>query len=121
MSDINVLLVDDEEMLRNALSIELIDEGYTVDTATDGDEAIDILRNKNYDVILLDIKMPRVSGFEVLKFVQQKSPKTKVIMLTAYADVKNAIEAVKLGACDFISKPYDLDDVLTSISKALGK
>jgi len=121
MANFSILLVDDEEALRTALSSELIDEGYKVDTAADGDEAIDILRSKSYDVILLDIKMPRVSGFDVLKFVQQKYPKTKVIMLTAYADVKNAIESVKLGACDFISKPYDLDDVLTSISKALGK
>jgi DNA-binding NtrC family response regulator len=121
MAHPNLLLVDDEEALRTALSGELVSEGYKVDTAADGDEAIEILRNKTYDIILLDIKMPRVSGFEVLKFVLQKSPKTKVIMLTAYADVKNAIESVKLGACDFISKPYDLDDVLTSINKAVGK
>jgi DNA-binding NtrC family response regulator len=65
--------------------------------------------------------MPRVDGFEVLKFIKQNKPEIKVIMLTAYADVKNAIEALKLGASDFVSKPYDLEDILTSINRALGR
>jgi len=65
--------------------------------------------------------MPKVDGFEVLKYVKSNVPETKVIMLTAYADVKNAIESLRLGASDFVSKPYDLDDILTSINRALGK
>ena len=116
-----VLVVDDEEALRYLLSTELAAEGYEVDTAGDGDEAIEIIKKKDYDVVLLDIKMPRVDGFEVLKFIKQNKPEIKVIMLTAYADVKNAIEALKLGASDFVSKPYDLEDILTSINRALGR
>ncbi len=116
-----ILVVDDEEALRYLLSSELAAEGYDVETAGDGDEAIESIKQKDYDVVLLDIKMPRVDGFEVLKFIKQNKPEIKVIMLTAYADVKNAIEALKLGASDFVSKPYDLEDILTSINRALGK
>jgi DNA-binding NtrC family response regulator len=116
-----VLVVDDEEALRYLLSTELAAEGYEVETASDGDEAIEAIKQKDYDVVLLDIKMPRVDGFEVLKFIKQNKPEIKVIMLTAYADVKNAIEALKLGASDFVSKPYDLEDILTSINRALGR
>jgi len=116
-----VLVVDDEEALRYLLSTELAAEGYEVETAGDGDEAIEAIKQKDYDVVLLDIKMPRVDGFEVLKFIKQNKPEIKVIMLTAYADVKNAIEALKLGASDFVSKPYDLEDILTSINRALGR
>ncbi len=116
-----VLVVDDEEALRYLLSTELVAEGYEVETAGDGDEAIEAIKKKDYDVVLLDIKMPRVDGFEVLRFIKQNKPEIKVIMLTAYADVKNAIEALKLGASDFVSKPYDLEDILTSINRALGR
>lgn len=116
-----ILVVDDEEALRYLLSSELAAEGYEVETAGDGDEAIESIKQKDYDVVLLDIKMPRVDGFEVLRFIKQNKPEIKVIMLTAYADVKNAIEALKLGASDFVSKPYDLEDILTSINRALGK
>lgn len=116
-----VLVVDDEEALRYLLSTELVAEGYEVETAGDGDEAIEAIKRKDYDVVLLDIKMPRVDGFEVLRFIKQNKPEIKVIMLTAYADVKNAIEALKLGASDFVSKPYDLEDILSSINRALGR
>jgi DNA-binding NtrC family response regulator len=126
MSKPKVLVVDDEEALRFLLASELEAEAFEVLSAGDGDEAIDLVRKKgeqgdHFDVVLLDIKMPRVDGFEVLKYVKGNVPETKVIMLTAYADVKNAIESLRLGASDFVSKPYDLDDILTSINRALGK
>jgi YesN/AraC family two-component response regulator len=90
-----------------------------VSTASDGDEAIDLLQAHSYDLILLDIKMPRVDGFQVLRFVKEKLPHIKVIMLTGFADLKNAIESKKLGAEDFISKPYDLVDLLATIERVL--
>jgi DNA-binding NtrC family response regulator len=126
MAKPKVLIVDDEEALRFLLASELEAEAFDVMSAGDGDEAIEMIRkkvehNEKYDVILLDIKMPKVDGFEVLKFVKANVPETKVIMLTAYADVKNAIESLRQGASDFVSKPYDLDDILTSINRALGK
>lgn len=116
-----VLVVDDEESLREVLSTELTKEGYDVQTASDGDEAIGILGTEKFHLVLLDIKMPRMSGFDVLKHIRGQHPGTKVVMLTGFADLKNAIESKKLGADDFVSKPYDLVDLLTTIERVLSE
>jgi DNA-binding NtrC family response regulator len=116
-----ILVVDDEESLRTVLSTELLSEGYEVGTAADGDEAITEMGKTAFDLVLLDIKMPRMNGFEVLKHVKDKHPRTKVIMLTGFADLKNAIESKKLGAEDFVSKPYDLVDLLTTIERVMSE
>jgi DNA-binding NtrC family response regulator len=116
-----ILVVDDEEALRTVLSGELVSEGYDVRTAADGDDAISNLQKESFDLVLLDIKMPRMNGFEVLKFVKEKYPRTRVVMLTGFADLKNAIESKKLGAEDFVSKPYDLVDLLTTIERVLSE
>jgi DNA-binding NtrC family response regulator len=117
----SILVVDDEDSLRNVLAGELVNEGYEVRSAADGDEAISDLEKNTYDLVLLDIKMPRMTGFEVLKHLKQKHPRTKVVMLTGFADLKNAIESKKLGADDFVSKPYDLVDLLTTIERVLSE
>lgn len=116
-----ILVVDDEEALRTVLSTELSSEGYEVSAASDGGEAIEMVKGNDYDLVLLDIKMPNVDGFEVLKFVKGTKPDIKVIMLTGFADLKNAIESKRLGAEDFVSKPYDLVDLLTTIERVLGE
>lgn len=116
-----ILVVDDEDALRTVLSSELASEGYEVRTAADGQEAIAELEKDSYELMLLDIKMPRMTGFEVLKYVKEKHPKTKVVMLTGFADLKNALESKKLGAEDFVSKPYDLVDLLTTIERVLNE
>ena len=122
MTDKNrLLVVDDEEALRTVLSSELTSEGYDVQAAADGQEAISELEKGTFDLVLLDIKMPRMNGFEVLKYVKEKHPKTKVVMLTGFADLKNALESKKLGAEDFVSKPYDLVDLLTTIERVLNE
>jgi len=117
----SVLVVDDEEALRTVLSGELANEGYEVKAAADGDEAISEVEKSPFDLVLLDIKMPRMSGFEVLKYIKVNHAKTKVVMLTGFADLKNAIESKKLGADDFVSKPYDLVDLLTTIERVLSE
>ncbi len=116
-----ILVVDDEDALRTVLSGELANEGYDVRTAADGDDAINELEKAPYNLVLLDIKMPRLNGFEVLKFIKEKHNNTKVVMLTGFADLKNAIESKKLGADDFVSKPYDLVDLLTTIERVLNE
>lgn len=116
-----ILVVDDEEALRTVLSSELASEGYDVGTAADGADAISILQKEAYQLVLLDIKMPHMNGIEVLKHIKDKFPHTKVIMLTAFADLKNAIESKKHGAEDFVSKPYDLVDLLTTIERVLNE
>ena len=115
-----ILVVDDEDALRTVLAAELEGEGYQVTTAADGQEAINILSSAGFDLILLDIKMPNVDGFEVLKLAKERHPATKIIMLTGFADLKNAIESKKLGAEDFVSKPYDLVDLLTTVERVLS-
>ncbi|MBI4811376.1 MAG: response regulator [Ignavibacteriales bacterium] len=116
-----ILVVDDEEALRTVLGSELMNAGYEVATASDGDEAISVVQKKKFDLVLLDIKMPKVDGFEVLKFIKKNLPVIKVIMLTGFADLKNAIESKKHGAEDFVSKPYDLVDLLTTIERVLSE
>lgn len=116
-----ILVVDDEDALRTVLSAELNSEGYEVGTAADGMEAVSELQKMKYDLVLLDIKMPNMNGFEVLKVIKEKHSGTKVIMLTGFADLKNAIESKKLGAEDFVSKPYDLVDLLTTIDRVMSE
>jgi two-component system response regulator AtoC len=118
----NLLIVDDEEPLRVILESELSEsEQFAVDTAADGGQAINKIQAKVYDVLLLDIRMPRVSGIEVLKFVQEYSPTTQVIILTNYADVKTAIQTIKMGAYDFLAKPYDIDELFNTINRAIER
>jgi len=118
----NILIVDDEHSLVHLLQAELSSsQRFDVDIALDGVEAINKLQSKIYDVVLLDIRMPRVGGLEVLKFLQEQSPQTQVIMLTNYADIKTAIETIKLGAYDFIAKPYDYDELIATIERALER
>lgn len=116
-----ILVVDDEEALRTVLSSELAGVGYDIESAADGDEAISLVQAKKFDLVLLDIKMPKVDGFEVLKFIKKSYPSVRVIMLTGFADLKNAIESKKHGAEDFVSKPYDLVDLLTTIERVLSE
>ena len=116
-----ILVVDDEDALRTVLSGELANEGYDVKAAADGDEAIGEVEKTPFDLVLLDIKMPRMNGFEVLKFIKEKHAQTKEVILTGCADLKNAIESKKLGADDFVSKPYDLVDLLTTIERVLSE
>jgi len=118
----NLLIVDDEESLRTLLEGELVATGeFAVDMAVDGSQAINQIQAKVYDVVLLDIRMPRVGGIEVLKFVHEYSPTTQVIILTNYADIKTAIQTIKLGAYDFLAKPYDIDELFNTIHRAIER
>jgi DNA-binding NtrC family response regulator len=116
-----ILVVDDEDALRTVVSVGLTSKGYNVSTASDGDEAISELQKETFDLVLLDVKMPRMNGFEVLKFIKEKHPTTKVVMATGLGDLKDAIESKKLGAEDFVGKPYDFVDLLTTIKRVLSE
>ncbi len=116
----NILIVDDEKSVVFLLKEELSEiEKYDVTVAYDGAEAINLLQTQPFDVVLLDVKMPRVSGIEVLKYIREQHPTTIVLMLTNFADVKTAIETMKLGAYDFVSKPYEREELLATIDRAL--
>jgi two-component system, NtrC family, response regulator AtoC len=114
-----ILVVDDEESITFLLKTELEElSDFDVDVALNGTEAINLIQSTIYDIALLDIKMPRVSGIDVLKFINEHSPTTQVIMLTNVVDYKTAIETIKLGAYDFVSKPYDSQQLLATVRRA---
>ena len=117
-----LLVVDDEESITFLLQSEFEDfPDVDVDVAQNGTEAINLVQSKLYDVVLLDIKMPRVGGIETLKFIREHSPTTQVIMLTNVVDMKTAFETVKLGAYDFISKPYESEQLQATVRRAFER
>ncbi len=118
--DVHALIVDDEKNVTDLLKLQLDDVGFTVDTANDGAVGINKIQAKPYDVILLDLKMPRIDGLEVLKFAKENQPDSQVLILTGYGDIKTAVDTIKMGAFDFITKPYNFDELLVSIRNALN-
>ncbi len=118
---IKVLVVDDEETVRILFERILQAAGYDVATAADGKEALTVIADADIDVVLLDIKMPGLSGVDVLAKITTDWPDICVIMVTAVSDVRTAVEAMKLGAYDYISKPFDQNEVLLKIRGAIVK
>ena len=117
-----ILIVDDEASLTTLLQEALQESGpYEVDLAFDGAEAINLIQKLLYDVVLLDMKMPRVDGTEVLKFIQEYSPSCQVIILSQFADLKMAVESTKLGAYEVLGKPYDIDQIEQTIQRAVER
>jgi two-component system response regulator AtoC len=117
-SKIRLLVIDDEENMRHMLSTVLGKAGYQVDSASDGSEGLQMINEACYDFILCDIKMPKMSGMEFLKAARAKIETTTVIMMSAYGTIDTAIEAMKLGAYDYISKPFKTDEVYLTLKKA---
>lgn len=117
----SILVADDEEVFRFLLSNELIQAGYSVSQVGDGEEAITYLQKHTPDLVLLDIKMPSKDGIEVLKHIKEHHPGVKVIMITGFATLKHAMESKEHGAIDFITKPFNISDVLATIEGALKR
>ncbi len=117
----DLLIVDDEESIREVLARRLKDEGYACWTASDGAEALATASKHDFDLVLTDIKMPGLSGMDVLTQLAAISPDTGVVMVSAMADAQTAIEAMKLGAYDYVTKPFDLDALRIRIDNALEK
>jgi DNA-binding response OmpR family regulator len=116
-----ILFVDDDAELREIVKEQLCSEGYVLDEAEDGNRAIEKIKLQTYDLLLLDITMPGKSGMDVLKFAKETSPGCHVIMLTGMVGLSVAIESLKLGADDYITKPYNMDYLLASIRRVLLK
>jgi len=113
-----LLIVDDEEQFVEALSERLSMRDYDVTTALTGEDAIVKLTNYNFDVVILDVHLPRIDGTEVLRKIKNLKPLTEVIMLTGHGTVEMAIEGMKLGAFDFLMKPCEAEDLTLKIDKA---
>jgi len=116
-----ILIVDDEESIRNTLREILEFEKYDVDEANDGIQCLGKLKKSKYDVVIMDIKMPKMDGMEALERVQTISSDTPVIMISGHANIDTAVDAVKKGAFDFISKPPDLNRLLITVRNAMDK
>jgi nitrogen regulation protein NR(I) len=114
-----ILVVDDEPNLRRVLSAQLERDGYEVHTAEDGEQALGILKEHHIDLVITDLRMPRIDGMELLRRAQKIDAELPVVMITAHGTVDNAVEALKTGAFDYLTKPFDQVEVRTIVAKAL--
>jgi DNA-binding NtrC family response regulator len=116
-----VLLVDDEVDFLDTLSERMRNRGMEVSTSSSGKEALKKVEQESYDVIILDLMMPEVDGLDALRILKEKKPDLQVILLTGHATVEKGIEAMKLGAIDFLEKPADINQLTEKIKKAQAK
>lgn len=114
-----ILVVDDEESIREFLEIMLKKEGYEITLAEDGQKAKDLLAKKSFDMIISDLQMPHVTGIELLKHVKESYPDTVFMLITAFGTTETAVEAMKMGAYDYLTKPFKIDEVRLNIQNAL--
>lgn len=118
MDEFKVLLVDDEDDFRETLQKRLRNRKLQVETAENGYKALEILQTQDFDVIVLDVKMPGLDGIETLKEIKIKKPEVEVIMLTGHASVESGIQGMQLGAFDYVMKPVPLDELLDKMRQA---
>ena len=115
----SVFIIDDEENIRKYLGVSLSQSGYQVQTAQSGKEGLAILFEKEFDIVILDLHLPDSSGLDILRQIKKIDVDTAVIIITAYGDIGSAVEATKLGAFDYLTKPFEVEDVKAVINKAL--
>jgi len=116
-----ILIVDDEQAVRDLVAKTLTMADYDVDTAADGPSAIDRLRNTVYDLLITDLKMPGMDGLSVIREARQKSAEMPIVIITGYSTEASAIEAINLGVCGYLTKPFRLPRVLAVAARALGE
>ncbi len=115
----SILIIEDEKIVRVSLTDALKAEGYTVLAVADGNTALLALEEGDFSLVISDIRLPGAGGIQILRKSFSEAPSTPVIMMTAYGNIKDAVEAMRLGAFDYITKPFDLDEMLISVSRAL--
>jgi DNA-binding NtrC family response regulator len=113
-----VLVVEDRASVLKLIAT-ILEPAYEVTTASDGTTALALLGSAPFDVVLTDVRMPGASGFDVLRAARTRSPGTSVVMMTAYANVPDAVAAIKLGACDYVAKPVDADELALAVARAV--
>jgi DNA-binding NtrC family response regulator len=120
MSKGKILVIDDEDIVRTSCSRTLSPEGYEVSLAKNGFEGLRMASEEKFDVVLTDLKMPDMDGIEVLRNIKEKWPETEVIIVTGYQTVDTAVKAIKLGAYDYIEKPFTPDVLISAVTSALS-
>ena len=116
----NVLVVDDDNHMRIALKESLIQAGYNVSIAEDGAQALSEIERRMYDLVITDVKMPHVSGIDLLKRIKESAPFMPVILITGYGTIQDAVKVIKEGAYDYIQKPFNTDTLYGIVKRALG-
>jgi len=116
-----ILVVDDDQGMREFLEIMLTREGYKVKAASGGKEALSLCGKKKFDLVITDLKMPKIDGIDLLKAVKEISPETMVILITGYASGETAVAAMKEGAFDYLEKNFDVEDLKSTVKDALSK
>ena len=116
-----ILVVDDEPVILKSLQVNLRREGYDVDTAESGNVAMDKLANNDYDILLTDLMMEGMSGLELMAAAKEQTPRLEVIILTGYGDLRSAVEALRLGAADYLLKPCNNEELFLRISNCMEK
>jgi DNA-binding NtrC family response regulator len=114
-----IVVIDDEEAICSGCSLVLTDQGYTVDTFLSGKPGLDAILQDSYDLVLLDLKLPDMEGMEILKHIRRDKSEMNVIIMTGYASVENAVDAMKQGAFDYLSKPFSDDELILTVKKAI--
>ncbi|RJQ38338.1 MAG: sigma-54-dependent Fis family transcriptional regulator [Nitrospiraceae bacterium] len=119
MSKGNILIIDDEDIVRISCKRALMPEGFEVKTAQNGIEGLKMIEEERFDIVLTDLKMPDIDGIEVLRLIKQRWADTVVIIITGYQTVDSAVKAIKLGAYDYIEKPFTPDGIVNVVHRAL--
>jgi len=120
MSKGRILVVDDEDIVRTSCSRTLSPEGYEIRLAQNGVEGLKMASEERFDLVLTDLKMPDMDGIEVLRIIKEKWPETAVIIVTGYQTVDTAVKAIKLGAYDYIEKPFTPDALISAVAEAMA-
>ena len=121
MEPSNILIIDDERVICDGCSLALLDEGHSVDICMTGGAGLDAILKGRYDLALLDMKLPDIDGMDILRAVRREKPGVYIIVMTGYSSVQNAVEAMKLGAFDYLAKPFSDDELVLAVERALGK
>ncbi len=121
MTTERILVIDDEKSLCDLLAVVFKKEGYEVKTTPSPNQGLELVKNESFDLLISDIKLPELSGMEVLRKVRKMQPELPVIMITAYGTIKEAVEALKIGALDYIIKPFDVDELKILVAKGLER
>lgn len=118
MSKGKILVIDDEDIVRTSCSRTLVPEGYEVNLVKNGFDGLSLLEQRPVDLVLTDLKMPEIDGIEVLRRIKDKWPQIEVIIITGYQTVDTAVKSIKLGAFDYLEKPFTPDSLIASVAKA---
>lgn len=119
MKNKRIMIVDNEEPICDLYKRVFLREGYSVEAFTDGAQAIERIKQQKFDLVLTDLKMPYIDGFDVIRMVREISPETIIIVVSGYPTIESVIRSVRLGAVDYIMKPFEVPDLLSKVKRCL--